>query len=89
MVILKQGGLGWSILNIVLVAVVLYFAWLALNRWVFPFNTVATNGNGGEGAGTGTTRGANPSTGRYKICKDAAGTSYQWYSNKPCPSIYV
>ena len=86
MVILKQEGIAWSILNIVLVAAAFYFTIWALNRYVVPFNVAASNG---DGTGTGTTRGSNPSTGRYKICKDAAGTNYQWYSNKPCPSIYV
>ena len=41
MVILKQEGIAWSILNIVLVAAVLYFSFLALNRWVVPFNAPA------------------------------------------------
>ena len=86
MVILKQEGIAWSILNIILVATLFYFVILVLNRWVLPFNAPMI-GNGGTGAGT--QRGANPGTGRYKICKDAAGTSYQWYSNSPCPSIYV
>lgn len=87
MVILKQEGLLWNIGNVILVAAVFYFVILLLNRWVLPFNATPANGD----AGTGTTRGSGTGTGtgRYTICKDAAGNNFQWYSNKPCPSIYV
>lgn len=36
MTIIKQEGLGWGVLNTVIIAGVFFFTLYALNRWVAP-----------------------------------------------------